>query len=75
MLLGEHVAEGRCDAVCVTRAGVAHPRRGPRGREAFHVGRFCCARLVLYHTLVHWRHRLLARLTRELKSERRRRKV
>ena len=30
---------------------------------------------MLYHALFHWRHRLLARLRRELKAELRRRKV
>lgn len=44
-------------------------------RQAFHVGRFCCARLTLYHAICHWRRRLLARLKRELKSELRRRKA
>lgn len=44
-------------------------------REVFNVGRFCCARLALYHALVHWRRRLLARLKRECKAELRRRKV
>jgi hypothetical protein len=39
------------------------------------VGRFCCARLTLYHAICHWRRRLLARLKRELKSELRRRKA
>ena len=44
-------------------------------RLRFAVGRFCCARLALYHALFHWRRRLLARLKAELKSELRRRRV
>lgn len=44
-------------------------------RETFHVGRFCCARLALYHAMFHWRRRLLARLKRELRAELRRRVV
>ncbi len=55
----------------------AAPRDNPDTwrRAEFPVGRYCCARLALYHALFHWRHRLLARLKRELKAELRRRKV
>ncbi|GAB4819846.1 hypothetical protein N2152v2_006892 [Parachlorella kessleri] len=54
----------------------AAPRDNPDTwrRAEFPVGRYCCARLALYHALFHWRHRLLARLKRELKAELRRRK-
>ena len=54
------------------------PDKGPSGefiRKQFRVGRHCSARLMLYHGLFHWKHRLLARLKKELKSELRRRKV
>ncbi|KFM23809.1 hypothetical protein F751_6777 [Auxenochlorella protothecoides] len=34
----------------------------------FLVGRFCCARLFLYHALFHWERRLRARLRQETKS-------
>ena len=44
-------------------------------RREFQVGRYCCARLVLYHGLFHWKRRLLSRLKREVKGELRRRKV
>eukprot|EP00887_Chlorella_sp_A99_P003624 scaffold7.g3624.t1 len=54
--------------------------RGDKGQEQrpayerrrFYVGRFCCARLVLYHGIFHWRRRLLSRLKQELKRELRR---
>lgn len=63
-----------------SRPAAAEQRQAQAGgagyrRERFHVGRFCCARLTLYHALFHWRRRLLARLKRELKAELRRRKV
>lgn len=54
------------------------PDEGPSGefiRKDFRVGRHCSARLMLYHGLFHWKHRLLARLKKELKAELRRRKV
>lgn len=37
----------------------------------YHVGRFCCARLLLFHALVHWERRLRARLRNETKRARR----
>uniref|UniRef100_A0A1D2A0J5 DUF4211 domain-containing protein n=1 Tax=Auxenochlorella protothecoides TaxID=3075 RepID=A0A1D2A0J5_AUXPR len=39
-----------------------------RRRARFLVGRFCCARLFLYHALFHWERRLRARLRQETKS-------
>jgi len=52
------------------------PKRGPTGlyiEREFPVGRQCSVRLMLYHGMFHWKHRLLARLKFELKEERRRR--
>ncbi|KAL6781536.1 hypothetical protein ACKKBG_A11560 [Auxenochlorella protothecoides x Auxenochlorella symbiontica] len=44
--------------------------REAEGRRSarFLVGRFCCARLFLYHALFHWERRLRARLRQETKS-------
>jgi hypothetical protein len=54
------------------------PEQGPTGNNyitrEFPVGRQCSVRLMLYHGMFHWKHRLLARLKFELKEERRRRR-
>lgn len=52
------------------------PKQDPAGhyiKREFPVGRQCSVRLMLYHGMFHWKHRLLARLKFELKEERRRR--
>ena len=38
-------------------------------KREFHVGSGCSMRLLLYHGLFHWKHRLMARLKLELKKE------
>jgi Domain of unknown function (DUF4211) len=51
-------------------------KQGPAGtyiQREFPVGRQCSVRLMLYHGMFHWKHRLLSRLKFELKEERRRR--
>jgi hypothetical protein len=63
-------AFARCGAIASPGEAEAEPD-GAR-REEFSVGRFCAARLQLYHGLAHWRRRLRARLRRELKGELRR---
>jgi hypothetical protein len=50
------------------------PGAAPYQIVRFRVGRYCAARLLLYHGLFHWKRRLLARLKRELKAELRRRR-
>jgi hypothetical protein len=43
--------------------------RPGRMERQFRVGRHCSARLMLYHGMFHWKHRLLARIRAELKRE------
>ena len=33
------------------------------------VGRFCCARLQMYHALMHYKHRLRGKLKKRIKAE------
>lgn len=37
--------------------------------RCFWVGQFCALRLILYHSLYHWKWRLISRLKLELKKE------
>lgn len=47
--------------------------KGPSGEESvrkeFHVGRHCSARIISYHGLFHYKHRLISRLKLEIKKE------
>ncbi len=38
-------------------------------RYTFQVGKYCCARIMLYHALYHYKHRLLGRLKMALKLQ------
>ena len=36
---------------------------------SYAVGRFCCARLQMYHALMHYKHRLRGKLKKRIKAE------